>query len=88
MSIRKGLPWYTISLLITVLGALSILIFFGVYLYGDSGFAFWAIILCWAVILITTTVEICRLEILQKKIIAEAEKEINKLKSEIEQLKK
>jgi len=39
-------------------------------------------------ILITTTVEICRLEILQKKIIAEAEKEINKLKSEIEQLKK
>ncbi|MFC1887290.1 hypothetical protein ACFLYK_00600 [Candidatus Cloacimonadota bacterium] len=88
MNRSKDLPWYTITLLNTILGALSIIIYFGVYMYGDKGWAFWAIIICWAVILITTNIEICRLDFNQKKIIKESEQEIAQLKEEIERLKK
>jgi len=88
MSSRRNLPWYTISLLITILGALSILIFFGVHLFLDEGLAFWLLIFSWAVILIAATIEICRLEVLQKKLLKDAKDEIIKLKKEIEQLKK
>lgn len=88
MKKQQNLPWYTIPLLNTILGALSIVIYFGVYLYGDQGWAFTAIIICWTVILITTNIEISRLDVLQKKIIKDSEKKIAELQKELEEYKK
>jgi len=87
---RSGfkLPWYSITLLNTILGAISIIIYFGVYFFGDIGWAFWAIIFSWATILITTTIEICRLENQRTKTIKTAQHEIEELKAEIKRLKK
>ncbi len=86
--LRNKLPWYTISLLITVLGAISIVLFFGLYYFGASGFIFWAIVCSWIIILIITTLEISRLEALQKFIIKEYESRIEELQKEIEASKK
>jgi uncharacterized membrane protein (DUF106 family) len=88
MGRKNNLPWYTIPILNTILGALSIIIYFGVYLYGDKGFAFWAVIICWAAIIISTNIEVSRLYVNQKKFMENTTDEVNKLKEEIAKLKK
>lgn len=82
--LNNKLPWYTISLLITVLGAISIILFFGLYYFGSSGFIFWMIVGLWSFILIVTTLEISRLEALHKFINKEYEKIIQDLQKQLE----
>ena len=84
----KKLPWYTVSLLISVLGAISIILLFGVRYYNEHGIVFWTIILAWACVLIGSTTEISRLERMRKLITHEKDDEISKLKDEISELKK
>ncbi|MBN1948372.1 MAG: hypothetical protein JW784_01380 [Candidatus Cloacimonetes bacterium] len=79
----KPLPWYSISLLITLLGAISIVLFFGIYSWGWSAFIFWVIIACWAVILIGATYEISRQEFYYRQLIREMKDKINQLEKEL-----
>ena len=88
MKESKKLPWYTVSLLISVLGAVSIILLFGVRYYNEHGIVFWTIILAWACVLIGSTTEISRLERERKLMTLEKDGEISKLKEEISELKK
>lgn len=83
MNKKKLLPWYTISILLTILGAISIVLLFGVYFYNDSGIVFWAILLAWITILLAASIEIGRQEKLRRIIEEEKDKLIKKL-SEVE----
>ena len=83
MKKKKLLPWYTISILLTILGAISIVLLFGVYFYNDSGIVFWSILLAWITILLTASIEIGRQEKLRRIIEEEKDKLIKKL-SEVE----
>ena len=56
------MPWYTISLMLTILGAISIVMLFIVYYYNEQGIIFWSIIISWFVILLVVLLEIGRLE--------------------------
>jgi hypothetical protein len=59
---REHLPWYTISMLLTILGAVSIIMLFVVYFYNEHGIVFWGIVISWVVILLVALLEIGRLE--------------------------
>ena len=83
MEKKKLLPWYTISILLTILGAISIVLLFGVYFYNDSGIVFWSILLAWITILLAASIEIGRQEKLRRIIEEEKDKLIKKL-SEVE----
>lgn len=83
MKKHKVLPWYTISILLTILGAISIVLLFGVYFYNDSGIVFWSILLAWITILLAASIEIGRQEKLRRIIEEEKDKLIKKL-SEVE----
>jgi len=87
MKDNQKLPWYTVSLLISILGAISIILLFGVRYYNEHGIVFWTIILAWACVLIGSTTEISRLERVRKILVQEKDEEISKLKSEIDELK-
>ncbi|MEA2096455.1 MAG: hypothetical protein U9P73_07165 [Candidatus Cloacimonadota bacterium] len=73
------LPWYAISILLTILGAISIVLLFGVYFYNDSGIVFWSILLAWITILLAASIEIGRQEKLRRTIEEEKDKLIKKL---------
>lgn len=79
----KPLPWYSISLLITLLGAISIILFSGIYTWGRTAFIFWVIIACWAVIIIGTTYEISRQEFYYQHLIREMKKRISQLEKKL-----
>lgn len=79
MKEHKVLPWYTISILLTVLGAISIVLLFGVYFYNDNGVVFWAILVAWITILLAATMEIGRQEKLRRTIEEEKDELIKKL---------
>ena len=79
MKKKKLLPWYTISLLLTFLGAISIVLLFGVRFYNDSGVVFWSIIAAWITILLVTTMEIGRQENVRRIIEKEKDELIKKL---------
>ena len=79
MKKSKALPWYTISILLTVLGAISIVLLFGVYFYNDNGVVFWSILVAWITILLAATMEIGRQEKLRRTIEEEKDELINKL---------
>lgn len=83
---KKELPWYTVTMLLTVLGAISIFMLFGVYFYNEHGIVFWSIIVSWITILLSATLEISRQEKLRHDIINEKNKEISALKDEINKL--
>ncbi len=84
---KKELPWYTITMLLTVLGAISIFMLFGVYFYNEQGIVFWSIIVSWITILLGATLEISRQERLRLDTIKEKNEEIAKLKKQLEDLK-
>ncbi len=82
------LPWYSISLLLTVLGAVSIILLFGVYFYNEHGIVFWSIIVAWLAILLGAAIEIGRQEKLRRKIESEKEQLIIELSQALEKSKK
>ncbi len=63
---KKVLSWFTISLLLTTLGAISIFLLFGVYYYNDNGIVFWSILIAWITILLVASMEIGRQEKLKQ----------------------
>jgi len=65
---KKSLPWFTISLLITILGAISIFFLFGVRYYNENGVVFWSILIAWITILLVASVEIGRQEKLRQRV--------------------
>ena len=79
MKKKKVLPWYTISLFLTILGAISIVLLFGVYFYNDNGVVFWSILIAWITILLVATMEIGRQEKLRQTIETEKDELIKKL---------
>ncbi len=80
---KKIFPWYAISLLLTILGAISIFFLFGVRFYNENGVVFWSILIAWITILLVASVEIGRQEKLRQQIEKEKDELIKKL-SEIE----
>lgn len=76
---KKILPWYAISLLLTILGAISIFFLFGVRFYNENGVVFWSILIAWITILLVAAVEIGRQEKLRQKIETEKDELIKKL---------
>jgi hypothetical protein len=70
---KHQLPWYSISLLLTILGAVSIILLFGVHYYNEHGIVFWCIIFAWIAILLGAAMEIGRQEKSRRK--TESEKE-------------
>lgn len=84
---KKELPWYTITMLLTVLGAISIFMLFGVYYYNDQGIVFWSIIVSWITILLGTTLEVSYQERQRRELLIEKEQEIKKLKKELDEIK-
>ena len=65
---KKSLPWFTISLLMTILGAISIFFLFGVRYYNENGVVFWSILIAWITILLVASVEIGRQEKLRQRV--------------------
>lgn len=76
---KNQLPWYSISLLLTILGSISIVLLFGVRYYNEQGIVFWSIVFSWFIILLAVALEISRLERLRRKIDEEKEKLIIEL---------
>lgn len=76
---KDQLPWYTISLLLTVLGAISIILLFGMHFYSEHGIVFRSIVFSWFIILLAAALEISRLERSRRKINEEKEKLIIEL---------
>lgn len=85
---KHQLPWYSISLLLTILGAVSIILLFGVYFYNEHGIVFWSIIVAWLAILLGAAIEIGRQEKLRRKIESEKEQLIIELSQALEKNKK
>jgi hypothetical protein len=85
---RHQLPWYSISLLLTILGAVSIILLFGVYFYNEHGIVFWCIIVAWIAILLGAAMEIGRQEKLRRKIENEKEQLIIDLSQALAKNKK
>ncbi|HPR16720.1 MAG TPA: hypothetical protein PLD62_00580 [Candidatus Cloacimonadota bacterium] len=85
--LKKQLPWYTITILLTILGAISIVMLFGVRFYNEHGIVFWSIIVSWVTILLGATLEISRQERLRYTTSLEQNKKIKALQEEIDQLK-
>lgn len=88
MKDSQKVPWYTVSLLISILGAVSIILLFGVRYYNEHGIVFWTIVLAWACVLIGSTTEISRLERARKETVIDKDKIIDGLEKEIAELKK
>jgi hypothetical protein len=84
---KRELPWYTITLLQTILGAISILMLFAVHFYHEYGIVFWSIIVSWITILLTTTLEISRQERSRQDIIRKKNAKIVELEEQIMGLK-
>ncbi len=87
MKKNKVLPWYTISLCLTILGAISIVLLFGVYFYNDNGVVFWAILVAWITILLVATMEIGRQEKLRRTIEEEKDELIKELSKTVKKNK-
>jgi len=85
---RHQLPWYSISLLLTILGAISIILLFGVHYYNEHGIVFWCIIFAWIAILLGAALEIGRLEKLRRKIENEKDQLIIELSQALSKNKK
>ena len=83
----KVLPWYTISLFLTILGAISIVLLFGVYFYNDNGIVFWSILIAWITILLVATMEIGRQEKLRRTIEEEKDELIKELSKTVKENK-
>ena len=85
---KHGMPWYTISLLLTILGAISIIMLFVVYFFNEKGIVFWSIIISWVVILLVALMEISRLERLRRNLQVEKDRRIAELEEALSEKNK
>ena len=76
--------WFIISILITILGAMSILLLFLMQYYDTRGIFFWTAIALWIIILIVIAFIFCVHDSIEKK----QNSLIQKLKNTIEELKR
>ncbi len=79
---KSKIPWFTNSILLTVLGAITIFVLFGIFYFHEQGTIFWTVAISWSIILIFGALEISRQEIEKKKL----EEENKRLKKELEKL--
>ncbi|MDO9578489.1 MAG: hypothetical protein Q7J16_11440 [Candidatus Cloacimonadales bacterium] len=84
---QTGMPWYIISLMLTTLGAISIVMLFIVYYYKEQGIVFWSIIISWFVILLVALLEISRLEHKHLKLREQYDKKIAELEKALAEKK-
>ncbi len=74
--LKRQMPWYTISIFLTVLGTISIILLFFVYYFIRTDIIFWCIQVSWITVLLGSTIEICRQESLRKHSDTELEIEL------------
>ncbi len=83
MKKEKKMPWYSVSLMLSILGSISIVLLFGVVFYNEHGIVFWAIIFAWASIILGFSLEISRLERARLKSVAELSDKLKELEKKI-----
>ena len=74
--LKRQMPWYTISIFLTILGTISIILLFFVYYFIRTDIIFWCIQVSWITVLLGSTIEICRQESLRKQADTELENEL------------
>lgn len=85
---KKRSSWFISSILITILGAMSILLLFLMQYYETRGIFFWATLASWIIILIVMAVMFCVQEGISRKIEEKQNDIIQELKNTIEELEK
>ncbi|RLC53697.1 MAG: hypothetical protein DRH79_02915 [Candidatus Cloacimonadota bacterium] len=65
---RREMPWFIISVLLTLLGSISIILLFVVFYIIDHEIIFWCIQISWITVLIIGAVEISRQEAARRQI--------------------
>ena len=74
--LKRRIPWYIISVLLTILGSISIVLLFISYFAVQNDTFFWCLLISWTTILIISTFEISILESHRKKAEDELEKQL------------
>ena len=75
--LKRRIPWYIISVLLTILGSISIVLLFISYFVIHNNTFFWCLLISWITILIVSTIEISILERHRKKAEDELEKQLH-----------
>jgi len=75
--LKRRVPWYIISVLLTILGSISIVLLFLSYFVIHNDTFFWCLLISWIAILIVSTVEISLLESHRKNAEDEIEKQLH-----------
>ncbi len=75
--LKRRIPWYIISILLTILGSISIVLLFVSYFVVQNDTFFWCLLISWITILIVSTIEISILESHRKKAEDELEKQLH-----------
>ena len=81
---QNSLPWYIISLMLTILGAISIIMLFVVHFYRVWGVVFWSIVISWSVILLVILFELGRLERKRRELMKVKDAKIAELEKALE----
>lgn len=87
-NIKHNSPWFINSILIIILGGISIVLLFCMTYFQTTGIFLWLIIIAWGIILIVTAIIFGMQEQTKRKIRKEHDQAINELKQSIEELKK
>jgi len=80
--------WFISSILITILGAMSILLLFLMQYYDTRGIFFWTALASWIIILIVIAFIFCVQEVIRRKIEKKQNDIIQELKKTIKELEK
>jgi len=65
---NTSIYWFISSILVTILGAMSILLLFMVQFYQTQGVIFWSIVISWITILIIVAIMFCVQIDIQKRL--------------------
>jgi len=84
---KKGMPWFAIPMMLSILSAVSIFMLFLVRYYNDWGVIFWSIVISWSVILFVILLELGRIENNRRKIMDEKNKKIIELEKALSEKK-
>ncbi len=74
--LKRKMPWYIIPILLTVQGAISIILLFIVFYVINKEIIFWSIQVSWITVVIASAIEIGRQERLRKKAESEIENQL------------
>lgn len=85
---HNKIPWFMSSLLITILGAMSLILLFLMQYYETRGLFFWTIVVSWIIILVGISVIFCVNDTYNHKIIMKQDERIKQLSDELDKLKK